>query len=710
MKYGQQLKQLANPKYLNHCIAYGVLKKSIKVVVSSAEAAEPATQEEHAELGDALGQPAGPFGGQLPDSRFSGLLEHELTKVNRFFALELRTLFDSFREAEGLLFKPGGEASEETLARIEQIFDRAAADMVELEHFRRLNFTGFRKIAKKFDKASQSVGGGRLSSLFVPRLVREFFIAVPFEPYLLALAQGYAALRQRRRGGDPGPRASSPVKAPAAAAPGAAEGRRLTDTFWLTPSARMHMLCLLAKRFNIVVPPGGLASGAADDTASLVERQRRLLVATTPGGMAQTTCRLSAETLLTYHDGPEFPGYVQRMDGPSGFRCRSTVAEGITSSPTSWVIEREGAASALSSHAFTTGDVALAPDAFPIRKGGQEPEGMEAIREAVEAAGAAGGELAGFAGEVKHALASWLPLAPVAAVKSARMLLRGDTAATAGVSIAIDEEVQFSHVQATSAAPGDDDIDFPYCLLELVNEEGDTHHSWFEELKSHAMLRSVTGFSIGAQAVASLHKERVPKLPHWYEHLSTEATCASPEDWSLMLEWRAAVTETVQKHPEFEKSVSHCSSAGAPSADEPSQSSAADQQLLPKNFLASERTMLEWINTILALAFIGIGLWRHSIKTGGRAEAGAVVLGLLNSSDASSLLLGCYSLAIIGIALGFAWYAVLMHSHRLTCLMSNTLTERVFNSRVGPTVLGTILASVLVAHMVTSLIMLNITS
>eukprot|EP00428_Durinskia_dybowskii_P058199 CAMPEP_0170334246 /NCGR_PEP_ID=MMETSP0116_2-20130129/68154_1 /TAXON_ID=400756 /ORGANISM="Durinskia baltica, Strain CSIRO CS-38" /LENGTH=233 /DNA_ID=CAMNT_0010587611 /DNA_START=75 /DNA_END=775 /DNA_ORIENTATION=+ len=151
VKFGKQIKRLADENQLNHCIAYDVLKKAISVVAASEEGALP--------IGGS---------GRPPDSRFHCLLQHELAKVNRFFALQVRTNLDALRDAQAIASK-AAPLSEETLLDLEHRLDMAAEQLISIEHFRRLNFTGFRKIVKKFDKRPVGSNAGSLSSWFLPR-------------------------------------------------------------------------------------------------------------------------------------------------------------------------------------------------------------------------------------------------------------------------------------------------------------------------------------------------------------------------------------------------------------------------------------------------------------------------------------------------------------------------------------------------------------
>lgn len=204
VKFGKQIKRLAEPTHLNHFIAYDVLKKAISIVVDGAQT-ETGKPEDLREVNETFGHSTTTPSCRPPDSRFHDLLQHELSKVNRFFSLQLRTLLDKFREAQKnlLTFKAKqGRDADEALSSAEHNLEEAAEELVALEHFRRLNFTGFRKIVKKFDKQWLKVGSGKdaMSAWFMPQLLREFFVAVPFDAHIMALSLGYASLRRHRRG------------------------------------------------------------------------------------------------------------------------------------------------------------------------------------------------------------------------------------------------------------------------------------------------------------------------------------------------------------------------------------------------------------------------------------------------------------------------------------------------------------------------------
>merc|ERR1712060_747528 len=78
--------------------------------------------------------------------------------------------------------------------------------------------------------------------------------------------------------------------------------------------------------------------------------------------------------------------------------------------------------------------------------------------------------------------------------------------------------------------------------------------------------------------------------------------------------------------------------------------------------------------------------------------------GLLNAATYSSLMLGCYSLVLVSIAVCFAWYAVLSHNTRLSALFANKHTEGVFNRRLGPALFAGAIGIALFSHLVVQVV------
>merc|ERR1712137_430318 len=166
--------------------------------------------------------------------------------------------------------------------------------------------------------------------------------------------------------------------------------------------------------------------------------------------------------------------------------------------------------------------------------------------------------------------------------------------------------------------------------------------------------------------------------------------------------WRAAVREKKDASDAPQKEILVI--GAKPQKAKIAGIAGADQEVAPKNFLASERTMLEWMHTVVALAFLGIGLWRVSLTNNGVHKP--VAGGLLNGASSSATMLGIYSLVLIATALGFAWYAVLSHTKRLKALFQgpNAHTEHMFNTRKAPIAFACTIGVALSSHLAVQIV------
>ncbi|PFH34940.1 vacuolar transporter chaperone VTC2 [Besnoitia besnoiti] len=81
------------------------------------------------------------------------------------------------------------------LLEVEGVLEAQSHEIVFLDSFVRLNFTGFRKITKKYDKHNRSSA----ASWYMSRVVRQDFMNLNFTLLLTNLASGYASLRSLRR-------------------------------------------------------------------------------------------------------------------------------------------------------------------------------------------------------------------------------------------------------------------------------------------------------------------------------------------------------------------------------------------------------------------------------------------------------------------------------------------------------------------------------
>ena len=147
---------------------------------------------------------------QRPEVRFVSLLEHELSKINHFTALEIKTMLALLRQMDRKLnrillgedmdaatsrkfFPSAVDDSELALSRedrLASVYDRLVGlsdEMLILEHYVKLNIVIFREIVQEFDDAFSdrpSVG-----NWFISKLYSEPFAGVPLNALFTIVAK-----------------------------------------------------------------------------------------------------------------------------------------------------------------------------------------------------------------------------------------------------------------------------------------------------------------------------------------------------------------------------------------------------------------------------------------------------------------------------------------------------------------------------------------
>ena len=183
MKFGRYLELAAYPEVREHYIAYKDLKKAIKVI-TGADATSFTINEVASNFGNI---PA--LAGSLyrpPESRFQDLLNHELKKVNTFYTSTYEAVLLSFKAILAELSDGNGAAG--AIPKLQAV----ASQILMLESFQRWNFTGFRKITKKYDKHNKSTS----CAWYMARVQKEAFMTLDTTILLCVLSQAAGRARQ----------------------------------------------------------------------------------------------------------------------------------------------------------------------------------------------------------------------------------------------------------------------------------------------------------------------------------------------------------------------------------------------------------------------------------------------------------------------------------------------------------------------------------
>eukprot|EP00397_Hematodinium_sp_SG-2012_P025980 GEMP01027182.1.p2 GENE.GEMP01027182.1~~GEMP01027182.1.p2 ORF type:complete len:306 (+),score=70.55 GEMP01027182.1:28-945(+) len=212
MKFGKQFHHLSPPAFAQYNIAYQVLKKAIPIIIGDAESAD--TKADNKVLSEFGPQDVG-SAGRPPETRFNALLMHEVNKVARCVDLHILTWMDEANEV--LRNNPTTEQ-----------LDKLARDLEDLDMYRRLNHTAFRKITKKFDKMVKNrVAEGGFGKWFMSRLEQHSLMTQSIDWMVALLDLGYA--------------------------PSAASSNEplISRTYWMPASVRAKVLTTLVKHLNI---------------------------------------------------------------------------------------------------------------------------------------------------------------------------------------------------------------------------------------------------------------------------------------------------------------------------------------------------------------------------------------------------------------------------------------------------------------------------
>eukprot|EP00397_Hematodinium_sp_SG-2012_P027425 GEMP01028818.1.p1 GENE.GEMP01028818.1~~GEMP01028818.1.p1 ORF type:complete len:598 (+),score=118.95 GEMP01028818.1:25-1818(+) len=173
MKFGKILAQerLAQPKLGNYLISYKDLKKAIKLIRKELNDDPEGEQERYS----------------LAKARFIELLENEMSKINKFVELEYDVILSEQQSLRRVLKK---KLSSSEVDDLESKIEDIVKDVSTLESFAQLNFTGFRKIIKKFDRRCLSKCGHPISS-FMQQVSQQPFMRLDVDLLLSNISDMY---------------------------------------------------------------------------------------------------------------------------------------------------------------------------------------------------------------------------------------------------------------------------------------------------------------------------------------------------------------------------------------------------------------------------------------------------------------------------------------------------------------------------------------
>jgi len=607
MKFEQQLECLALPKFRGYYLNYKALKKAVDVFTGQER--DQSTVQEVTHWTSSFLR-LGPNPEVPPEAKLREILGHELERVSKFADIEATAIRTQLDKLEADATRGQGGDQEALLKSLDMIGDQ----IVDLKGFALLNFTGFRKILKKYDKWSKS----SVLPWFMAMVVKAPLMSIDFDAFIQSLNRCAMAIGIRKSSG-----------------PSTATTMNGNLTFLVDPQDAMRARIALAK--NLIIAPGSQA----------------------PRGPAERRPRTSA----VYFDTPDLSVYSAHVVGVPGSDSEASNAAAKAPCDSVHVRYDKGDTTTLIHEAkgsTTPTLVALSKaQVAALFKG-------EAQRVSDARASAALTQVA------ESVQANGLRPVTMASYSRTAFADQGNE-----MSVVFEEDIKLSKMPAAAAwdsAPSQSEH-FPYSLLTITITPGvamPVMPKWLADLCEITTLLQVSGFMLGLHAEARFRARGsgLP-MPHWYrnvmnaEDVAGEGASDTTEQQKSSLD--AAVPSVSRPSPVYDfggaarllhefgtapevesamasrRSMQSVEFAPAPDtgslsapllggtsggmADEEKKALAAKQAakpvrnaivaVQPKTLFSNERTFLDWIHFAVMYAALGIALTQAASRSSG---------------------------------------------------------------------------------------------
>ncbi|CAL5048579.1 unnamed protein product [Urochloa decumbens] len=173
MKFGKSLSgQIVEtlPEWRDKFLSYKDLKKRLKLIGAGSGAERQPKRARREDAGEADASSAGAAAMTPEEADFMRLLEAELDKFNSFFVEKEEEYIIRQKELQDRVARVAGESKEELMRVRKEIVD-LHGEMVLLENYSALNYTGLVKILKKYDKRT----GALIRLPFIQKVLQQPF-------------------------------------------------------------------------------------------------------------------------------------------------------------------------------------------------------------------------------------------------------------------------------------------------------------------------------------------------------------------------------------------------------------------------------------------------------------------------------------------------------------------------------------------------------
>mmetsp|Transcript_5553 Transcript_5553/g.12609 ORF Transcript_5553/g.12609 Transcript_5553/m.12609 type:complete len:749 (+) Transcript_5553:50-2296(+) len=499
MKFGKQLECLSLSKFEGYYIQYRELKKAIKVLAGH-EKNQSTVQEVTHWTSSFLR--CGPNPEVPPEARLQDVLSRELERVSKYTELEEDALHTQLDRLE-----QDTKKNEMEHAELMQELNEIGDQIVQLKVFTRLNFTGFRKILKKYDKWTKS----KVMPWFMAQVARAKLMTVDYDRLLQRLNDCAVVLRKRavklnspsegggrkrvfsmgqNEGGFSRKRAASSMQ------------QSLHDSkdliFFIDSQDSMQVKVQLAKYLDIPRGSGPAAGAAARNP-------------TTGSAPAGASAALRSRTVSVFFDTDDFAVYqAHHLGVPAGdfdlgggeshipkrgllhLRHTAVGAVCLVHEDPEKVLRSEVSLARASVSRFCAGQ--------PVQPSGITAASSEMARATLSSAQSALREDG---------------LHPVAQASYFRSRFGDDGGS---LVVTLDEDVRLARAAEWDGQPKGSEV-FPFDILHISLSGAASFEvpDWLLQMSNRGNLSQVSGFSKAAHAIARFYgRSSNLHLPHWY--------------------------------------------------------------------------------------------------------------------------------------------------------------------------------------------------
>lgn len=605
--------------------------------------------------------------GLRPLGRFQAELQKELQKVNQFACmkheslfLELRQLCDTCKKLGQSVRDAGLDNSvvaaklQNTSAAIEQMGE----EVVELDSYVRLNYIGFQKLTRRFD-ACFNVSS---TSLFVAGLHSEPFCNIRFDDILILLGLAWARWRAAQHAEQTKDATWKPPES----------FIRNTAKYWVRPDQVIKLKTRIVKHLPYLI-----------FGASMTEQEKlldpfHLLNLEYEGFDVQSAERAYSGTMeesqllsSVYFDSPSADSYQERIHRRESARLVRFRWYGENSfEPDKEIyverkVHHEGFGAAQSAK-----ERCILPqkDIFSYMKGDFDIDGFyDRLAAGGKTSAKSIKNMKGICVEVDEMIKR-MKLQPIIRTSYYRSAFQ--LATSNDVRVSLDTQMsllnEFRKDGHTTEPWCHTSMDllakteiyrFPFAILEIKLQDVSETPLWLRKTLADIEAIQVHKFSKFQHAMAFLHAEKVPILPHWHE------------DFQKWHEHNETLQRRRRRDSEDDQSlVPHVRAGRAPGGE--GHMLKDMQNLDPKAVFANERTMLHYAE--------------KGIYVGGVA----VVL-LHQSDDSRKMALG--AVLSVGTCIYYVWVLAQYYS-RLDRILGRSKAGKDLSLRLdlsyGPSVLG----------------------